>query len=189
MVLYVGSFVIPNKSPPADTFLNVAGGGFRKGVAFVNGFNLGRYWPLKGPQVTLYVPAPLLRAAAEGEHVDGNSGSPAHANHLWLLELEASSTPASGDAEADAPADGDGPVPHSARVHPSMARYSVELVDKPLIARPVTDPIPGLECLELDRDFENAPDFQAYVQRAEKQRLSLRANPPDSAAGADNPSL
>jgi beta-galactosidase len=44
---------------PADTFLNPSG--FDKGVAFVNGFNLGRYWTV-GPQLTLYVPAPLLRA-------------------------------------------------------------------------------------------------------------------------------
>lgn len=27
---------------------------------FINGFNLGRYWPLAGPQITLYVPKELL---------------------------------------------------------------------------------------------------------------------------------
>ena len=32
-----------------------------KGQAFINGFNLGRYWPVRGPQVTLYVPAPALK--------------------------------------------------------------------------------------------------------------------------------
>ncbi|MFC5467387.1 glycoside hydrolase family 35 protein [Cohnella suwonensis] len=41
-----------------DTFLDMEG--WTKGVAFINGFNLGRYWN-KGPQRTLYVPAPLLR--------------------------------------------------------------------------------------------------------------------------------
>ncbi|MFD2333470.1 beta-galactosidase family protein [Cohnella sp. GCM10020058] len=41
-----------------DTFLKLDG--WKKGVAFVNGFNLGRYWE-KGPQKTLYVPGPLLR--------------------------------------------------------------------------------------------------------------------------------
>lgn len=41
-----------------DTFLRLDG--WTKGVAFINGFNLGRYWN-KGPQQTLYVPAPLLR--------------------------------------------------------------------------------------------------------------------------------
>jgi beta-galactosidase len=41
-----------------DTFLQLEG--WTKGVVFINGFNLGRYWN-KGPQQTLYVPAPLLR--------------------------------------------------------------------------------------------------------------------------------
>ena len=44
---------------PADTFLALPG--WSKGVAWVNGFNLGRYWE-RGPQQTLYVPASLLRA-------------------------------------------------------------------------------------------------------------------------------
>lgn len=43
---------------PADTFLNMTG--WTKGVAYINGFNLGRYWEI-GPQDTLYIPAPLLR--------------------------------------------------------------------------------------------------------------------------------
>ncbi|KAL1438022.1 hypothetical protein MTO96_048477 [Rhipicephalus appendiculatus] len=34
-------------------------------LAFVNGFNLGRYWPSIGPQVTLYVPGVLLRPYPE----------------------------------------------------------------------------------------------------------------------------
>jgi beta-galactosidase len=41
----------------ADTFLKVPG---KKGVCWINGFNLGRYWEI-GPQRTLYVPAPLIR--------------------------------------------------------------------------------------------------------------------------------
>ncbi|GIP39817.1 beta-galactosidase [Paenibacillus sp. J31TS4] len=53
----------------ADTFLRLDG--WTKGVAFVNGFNLGRYWE-RGPQKTLYVPGPLLK---QGE------------NELVLLEL------------------------------------------------------------------------------------------------------
>ena len=32
-----------------DTFLQLEG--WTKGIAFVNGFNLGRYWPVMGPQV------------------------------------------------------------------------------------------------------------------------------------------
>ena len=43
---------------PGDTFLDFAGWG--KGVAFVNGFNIGRFWEI-GPQKRLYIPAPLLK--------------------------------------------------------------------------------------------------------------------------------
>ncbi|MFD4259513.1 glycoside hydrolase family 35 protein [Streptomyces sp. NPDC058534] len=46
-------------SAPADTFLALPG--FGKGFVWVNGTLLGRYWKI-GPQTTLYVPAPLLRA-------------------------------------------------------------------------------------------------------------------------------
>lgn len=41
-----------------DTFIKLDG--FKKGIVFVNGFNLGRYWEA-GPTKTLYVPAPLLK--------------------------------------------------------------------------------------------------------------------------------
>ena len=40
-----------------DTFLDTTG--FGKGVAFINGFDLGRFWDI-GPQKRLYIPAPLL---------------------------------------------------------------------------------------------------------------------------------
>ncbi|HIX15283.1 MAG TPA: beta-galactosidase [Candidatus Hungatella pullicola] len=43
---------------PGDTFLDFEGWG--KGCAFLNGFNLGRYWEI-GPQKRLYIPAPLLK--------------------------------------------------------------------------------------------------------------------------------
>lgn len=56
---------------PADTFLSTRG--WTKGIAWINGFNLGRYWS-RGPQHTLYVPAPVLRP---GE------------NDIVLLELHA----------------------------------------------------------------------------------------------------
>jgi beta-galactosidase len=55
---YKGSFHIENEEDIADTFLKTEGWG--KGVVFINGFNLGRYWEA-GPQKTLYVPGPLLR--------------------------------------------------------------------------------------------------------------------------------
>ncbi|KAM3615821.1 uncharacterized protein V6R79_008354 [Siganus canaliculatus] len=42
---------------PSDTFIKLPGWG--KGVVFINGRNLGRYWSI-GPQQTLYVPGPWL---------------------------------------------------------------------------------------------------------------------------------
>uniref|UniRef100_A0A0K0CVY1 Beta-galactosidase n=1 Tax=Angiostrongylus cantonensis TaxID=6313 RepID=A0A0K0CVY1_ANGCA len=54
--VYRGFF---NVSMPTDTFLNTTGWG--KGVAIVNGKNLGRYWASEGPQYTLYVPSAFLR--------------------------------------------------------------------------------------------------------------------------------
>ena len=53
--LYRGTFEVDEA---ADTFLALPG--WTKGVAWINGFNLGRYWR-RGPQQTLYVPAPLLK--------------------------------------------------------------------------------------------------------------------------------
>eukprot|EP00727_Mastigamoeba_balamuthi_P007073 m51a1_g2987 putative beta-galactosidase (648) ;mRNA; r:736398-739068 len=52
-----GRFVIDGE--PTDTFLDTRG--WNKGLAYVNGRCLGRFWPSKGPQATLYVPAPFLR--------------------------------------------------------------------------------------------------------------------------------
>ena len=44
---------------PADTYIDTTG--FGKGVAFVNGTNVGRYWEI-GPIATLYVPHGMTRA-------------------------------------------------------------------------------------------------------------------------------
>ncbi len=46
------------RGTPKDTFMSLKG--WEKGAVFVNGHNLGRYWTTKGPQQTLYVPAPIL---------------------------------------------------------------------------------------------------------------------------------
>jgi beta-galactosidase len=43
---------------PADTFIDVTG--YRKGVVWVNGHNLGRYWEI-GPQFRLFCPASFLK--------------------------------------------------------------------------------------------------------------------------------
>lgn len=55
-----------------DSFLKL--GGWTKGQVWINGVNLGRYWPRKGPQQTLYVPGPLLSASQP--------------NNITVLELE-----------------------------------------------------------------------------------------------------
>ena len=62
---------------PADLYLSTDGLG--KGVAWVNGFCVGRYWS-RGPQRTLYVPGPVTRE-------DGNE--------LVVLELHAARAMAS----------------------------------------------------------------------------------------------
>ncbi|VDK75833.1 unnamed protein product [Litomosoides sigmodontis] len=67
--LYAGQF---NVNRLADTFFNPAGWG--KGQLFINGHNIGRYWPSVGPQITLYVPKPYLK----------------HHNTIIILELERS---------------------------------------------------------------------------------------------------
>ena len=46
---------------PADTFLDLSG--YQKGVVWVNGHNLGRYWDI-GPQKRLYCPGVWLRAGS-----------------------------------------------------------------------------------------------------------------------------
>jgi beta-galactosidase len=57
-VFFRGSITLER---PVDTFLDMTG--YRKGVVWVNGHNLGRYWDV-GPQKRLYCPAPWLRAGA-----------------------------------------------------------------------------------------------------------------------------
>jgi beta-galactosidase len=63
---YRGSFEV---SELKDTFLTLPG--WDKGVCWINGFNLGRYWK-RGPQRSIYVPAPLLKTGS---------------NELVILEL------------------------------------------------------------------------------------------------------
>jgi len=55
-VFFRGTFRLDR---PADTFIDTTGYG--KGVVWVNGHNLGRFWSV-GPQTRLYCPAPWLKA-------------------------------------------------------------------------------------------------------------------------------
>ncbi|CAK7356865.1 unnamed protein product [Dovyalis caffra] len=68
---FTGHFFIEDANQIHDTFISFSGWG--KGIAVVNDFNIGRYWPSFGPQCNLYVPAPILR---HGKNV------------LVILELE-----------------------------------------------------------------------------------------------------
>ena len=47
-------------SQPCDTFIKAEN--FKKGFITINGFNIGRFYNEAGPQMTLYVPAPILKA-------------------------------------------------------------------------------------------------------------------------------
>ena len=52
MTFWHGEFQLGNSvSEPRDTFLSLPG--WHKGVAWVNGVNLGRYWPVVGPQAMI----------------------------------------------------------------------------------------------------------------------------------------
>ncbi len=57
-VFFSGSFTL---DATADTFIDMTG--YRKGVVWVNGHNLGRYWNI-GPQTKLYCPASWLKKGA-----------------------------------------------------------------------------------------------------------------------------
>jgi beta-galactosidase len=66
-----GSFTV---TTPGETYLDMRGWG--KGIVWVNGHNLGRYWYI-GPQQTLYLPGAWLRAGV---------------NEITVVELDESSS-------------------------------------------------------------------------------------------------
>lgn len=82
-MIYYGEFYVKK---PLHTYLNPSGWG--KGVAYVNGFNLGRYWPLAGPQLTLFVPHEVLVRGRNTltiiEYEETNSAGPAIEPYMTL---------------------------------------------------------------------------------------------------------
>jgi beta-galactosidase len=48
-----------NAEKPMDTVMHLEG--FTRGVAFINGFNLGRHWAIEHSPNKLFIPAPLLK--------------------------------------------------------------------------------------------------------------------------------
>nr|XP_025974710.1 beta-galactosidase [Dromaius novaehollandiae] len=71
---YTGRLSIPGGIPdlPQDTYIKFPG--WTKGQIWINGFNLGRYWPARGPQLTLFVPSNILVSSVP--------------NNITVLELE-----------------------------------------------------------------------------------------------------
>ncbi|XP_019617515.1 PREDICTED: beta-galactosidase-like [Branchiostoma belcheri] len=107
---YTGTFSI--QGDPQDTFLNMKG--WTKGQAFVNGFNLGRYWPVEGPQITLYVPASVLKSD----------------NNVTLFELEASPCLMSQTSDADCTVEfQDRPIINATVSHPRGVKHDTTTSD------------------------------------------------------------
>uniref|UniRef100_A0A3P9GZ04 Galactosidase, beta 1-like n=1 Tax=Oryzias latipes TaxID=8090 RepID=A0A3P9GZ04_ORYLA len=74
-----------------DSFLKLKE--WTKGQVWINGVNLGRYWPARGPQQTLYVPGPLLRNSLPNNiTVLELEGSPAHLQVLFMDRPQLSTT-------------------------------------------------------------------------------------------------
>ncbi|XP_030301071.1 beta-galactosidase isoform X1 [Calypte anna] len=73
---YTGRLSVPEGIPdlPQDTYVTFPG--WTKGQIWINGFNLGRYWPARGPQLTLFVPRNILVSSEP--------------NNITVLELESS---------------------------------------------------------------------------------------------------
>mmetsp|Transcript_13310 Transcript_13310/g.40276 ORF Transcript_13310/g.40276 Transcript_13310/m.40276 type:complete len:730 (-) Transcript_13310:513-2702(-) len=69
---------------PPDTFLAMPG--FVKGLAWVNGFNLGWYWPAQGPQQRLYVPGPVLKHGENEVVLLEVEGAPVGARQVDLVD-------------------------------------------------------------------------------------------------------
>jgi beta-galactosidase len=80
-IYYAGTFTLKRT---ADTYLDMRG--FGKGVVFVNGHNLGRFWEI-GPQYSLYVPGVWLKQG-ENEIVIFDE-----LNHKQMLSISATAKP------------------------------------------------------------------------------------------------
>ncbi|RXG52564.1 Beta-galactosidase [Armadillidium vulgare] len=93
MVFYEGFLNIDEE--PQNTFIRTDD--FSKGYVWINDFLLGRYWPIVGPQLTLYVPHGILR---EGE------------NHILIFELERVTTTENLQVSFTDKPEINGPVPN-----------------------------------------------------------------------------
>ncbi|XP_070693908.1 beta-galactosidase-1-like protein [Pempheris klunzingeri] len=88
-VFYMGTLQ-PN-GLARDTFLKL--NEWTKGQVWINGMNLGRYWPARGPQQTLYIPGPLLSTTLPNNiTVLELEGAPAHLRALFMDRPQFSAT-------------------------------------------------------------------------------------------------
>lgn len=86
-LLYSGTFSLAanfSEAAQLDTFVSITNG--VKGVVWVNGFNLGRYWVI-GPQQSLYLPGSVLKAG--------------QTNEIVILELEPGNQTMTARGEAE----------------------------------------------------------------------------------------
>lgn len=83
---YVANFTLP-QGQLGDSFLRVDG--WKHGVVFLNGHNLGRYWPTVGPQITLYVPSVYFRPNPQTNQIVlfELDGSQCHQNDKCQIQL------------------------------------------------------------------------------------------------------
>ena len=81
----------------------------QQGQAYINGFNLGRYWPVVGPQITLYVPANVLHSGKQNSsklvlfEVDNapcQSPDDCHVEFLNIPMIDGPVSPMNGDKMA-----------------------------------------------------------------------------------------
>jgi hypothetical protein len=68
---------------PADTFVDMSA--WSKGIVFINGFNLGRYFNV-GPQQTLYLPSPFLKTGVNTVSRDSSSFKMTLLKHIFFCD-------------------------------------------------------------------------------------------------------
>jgi beta-galactosidase len=73
-IVFHAEFNIMSTDELYDTYWDTSDWG--KGFIFVNGFNLGRYWPI-GPQITMYIPKEILKRGK---------------NEIYVVELQKAPT-------------------------------------------------------------------------------------------------
>ena len=82
-VFFQGTFTIGEGVIINDTYLDMTN--WQKGVAFINDFNLGRYWPVAGPQKTLYVPASVIKSGVNKIVLFEIDSAPSHDPVIQLV--------------------------------------------------------------------------------------------------------